>query len=144
MLKDEKAAKGIVVEHGLELELGRDRLERGDGRRPPVHSVTPEAADGHAGDEERHREALGVSATSSVPGPLRAAPRIVVLPTPSHFCSRGERAAPASQPVLPSANTIPISPADMPSVRAANTRTIENATFEKKFEVPVEMACGRR
>ena len=85
-----------------------------------------------------------MSATSSVPGPLSAAPKIVAPPTPSHFCIRGESAAPASQPALPIAKTTPISPVDMPSVRTANTSTIENATFEKKFEVPVEIACGRR
>ena len=32
----------------------------------------------------------------------------------------------------------------MPSVRYAKTSTIEKATFEKKFDVPVEIACGRR
>ncbi len=87
---------------------------------------------------------LGVSATSSVPGPLSAAPRIVAPPTPSHRCRRGALAAPASQPMLPSPKTTPIRPLDMCRVRIANTIRIENATFEKKFEVPVEIACGRR
>ena len=89
-------------------------------------------------------ELLGVSATSSVPGPLSAAPRIVAPPTPSHPCRRPALAAPTSQPMLPIPRATPIRPADMPSVRAANTSTIENATFVKKFEVPVEIACGRR
>ena len=46
--------------------------------------------------------------------------------------------------MLPSAKTTPIRPTDMCSVRTANTTMIENATFEKKFDVPVEIACGRR
>ena len=86
----------------------------------------------------------GVSATSKVPGPLIAAPRIVAPPTPSHRWARDAPAAPASHPMLPSPKTRPIRPVDMCSVRTANTITIENATFEKKLETPVEIACGRR
>src|SRR3954451_7841575 len=87
---------------------------------------------------------FGVRATSSVPGPLSAGPRIVAPPTPSHLWVRGARAAPASQPMLPSPKTMQISPVDMHCDKAINTRTIENATLEKKFEVPVEIACGLR
>ena len=52
--------------------------------------------------------------------------------------------APASEPAAPSEKMSPIAPAESPSSRTANTRKIENATLEKKFEVAVHPACARR
>ena len=52
--------------------------------------------------------------------------------------------AAASEPAAPTEKTIPITPAESPSSRTTNTRMIENATLEKKFEVAVQPACARR
>ena len=68
---------------------------------------------------------------------------IVVRPTPKRFDSRCDTSAPTRPPRLPSVKMIPISAAESSSVRTAYTRKIENITFEKKFEVPVQIACGR-
>jgi hypothetical protein len=80
----------------------------------------------------------------SAAGPVSDAPSIVAPPMPSQRRKRSACAAPIIQPTAPSEKERPISPDDRPSCRCAYTIRIENETFVKKFDTPVEIACGRR
>ena len=49
-----------------------------------------------------------------------------------------------SDPAAPTEKISPIDPGDRCSSRTANTRKIENARLQKKFDVAVQPACARR
>src|SRR5918999_1830581 len=86
----------------------------------------------------------GAKPTAIVAGPQSAPVAIVVGPIPNRPESRVAANAATNEPAAPIENTSPITPADSPSSRTANTRKIENATLEKKLDVAVQPAWARR
>ena len=83
---------------------------------------------------------MGAKAISSIVGPKSVATAIVVGPMPKRFEMRVAVSAAASDPMAPIERTRPMRPGDSSSSRMRNTRMIENATLEKRFEVAVHPA----